>query len=68
MDTAAYANMRRFLVQGQRPPPDAVRIEELVNYFPYRYRVPTSDVPFSANLEVGVPPRGHRSTASCGSG
>src|SRR5690242_1095169 len=33
VDTASYANVRRFLRQGQLPPPDAVRIEELVNYF-----------------------------------
>jgi Ca-activated chloride channel family protein len=35
VDTASYANVRRFLRQGQLPPPDAVRIEEMVNYFPY---------------------------------
>jgi Ca-activated chloride channel family protein len=56
VDTAAYANVRRFLVQGVRPPPDAVRIEELVNYFPYQYRAPTGDVPFAANLEVASAP------------
>jgi Ca-activated chloride channel family protein len=51
VDTASYANVRRFLTQGQRPPVDAVRIEELVNYFPYNYagpevamrRVPSAD-------------------------
>ncbi|HVU26010.1 MAG TPA: von Willebrand factor type A domain-containing protein [Opitutus sp.] len=40
VDTASYANVRRFLENGQRPPADAVRIEELVNYFPYRYAGP----------------------------
>jgi Ca-activated chloride channel homolog len=35
VDTASYSNVRRFLNQGQLPPKDAVRIEELVNYFPY---------------------------------
>ena len=36
VDTASYANVRRFLLQlNQLPPPDAVRIEELLNYFPY---------------------------------
>ncbi len=35
VDTASYANVRRFLAQGQRPPKDAVRIEELLNYFRY---------------------------------
>ncbi len=56
VDTASYANVRRFLSQGQRPPADAVRIEELVNYFPYRYQPPTGSVPFSANLEVASAP------------
>ena len=40
VDTASYANVRRFLAAGQLPPPDAVRIEEMVNYFPYRYASP----------------------------
>jgi Ca-activated chloride channel family protein len=44
VDTASYANVRRFLQQGQRPPADAVRIEELVNYFPYQYAGPESTV------------------------
>ena len=56
VDTAAYANVRRFLNNGTRPPADAVRIEELVNYFPYRYQAPTGNVPFSANLEVASAP------------
>ncbi len=43
VDTASYANVRRFLVQGQRPPVDAVRIEEMVNYFPYEYAGPEVD-------------------------
>ena len=37
VDTASYANVRRFLTNGRLPPPDAVRIEEMVNYFPYHY-------------------------------
>jgi len=56
VDTASYANVRRFLAQGQRPPADAVRIEELVNYFPYRYTPPTGNVPFAASLEVASAP------------
>ena len=41
VDTASYANVRRFLLQdGQLPPPDAVRIEELINYFDYDYAGP----------------------------
>ena len=56
VDTASYANVRRFLTQKQRPPADAVRIEELVNYFPYAYRPPTGNVPFAASLEVASAP------------
>ncbi len=40
VDTASYSNVRRFIEGGRLPPPDAVRIEELVNYFPYRYPAP----------------------------
>jgi Ca-activated chloride channel family protein len=56
VDTAAYANVRRFLNNGERPPADAVRIEEMINYFPYRYQPPTGKVPFAANLEVASAP------------
>ncbi len=58
VDTASYANVRRFLQGGQLPPRDAVRIEELVNYFPYRYAAPEArgDVPFAANLAVASAP------------
>jgi len=52
VDTASYANVRRFLTGNQLPPPDAVRIEELVNYFSYNYPHPKGDVPFSVNAEV----------------
>lgn len=52
VDTASYANMRRFLTQNTLPPPDAVRIEELVNYFSYDYSPPDGDDPFSAHVEV----------------
>lgn len=52
VDTASYANVRRFLNQGQRPPPDAVRIEELVNYFTYDYPQPKGEHPFSVNVEI----------------
>ena len=56
VDTASYANMRRFLKQGQRPPRDAVRIEELVNYFPYRYAAPKDKTPFATSMEVASAP------------
>jgi len=52
VDTASYANVRRFLNQNQLPPADAVRIEELLNYFSYAYAPPTGDQPFAAHLEV----------------
>jgi Ca-activated chloride channel family protein len=56
VDTASYANVRRFLKQNRRPPASAVRIEELVNYFPYDYAAPTGNVPFAASLEVASAP------------
>jgi Ca-activated chloride channel family protein len=52
VDTASYANVRRFLNQGQLPPPGAVRIEELVNYFAYHDAGPTNDEPFAVHAEV----------------
>jgi Ca-activated chloride channel family protein len=52
VDTASYANVRRFLNQGTLPPPGAVRIEEMVNYFAYDYPLPTGEHPFSVNIEV----------------
>ncbi len=62
VDTASYSNVRRFLNDGALPPPDAVRIEELVNYFPYEYATPTGDEPFAASTEVTSCPwaPGHR--------
>jgi Ca-activated chloride channel family protein len=55
-DTASYANVRRFLLGDELPPPDAVRIEELVNYFRYDDPPPTGDDPFSIQLEVASAP------------
>ena len=52
VDTASYANVRRFLNQGQLPPKDAVRIEELVNYFPYDYAPPADGKPFAVHVEM----------------
>ncbi len=50
VDTGAYSNMRRFLNGGSLPPQDAVRIEELINYFAYDYRVPrNTEVPFAVS-------------------
>ncbi len=52
VDRASYANVRRFLNQGTRPPIDAVRIEEMVNYFKYDYPEPEGEHPFSVYTEV----------------
>lgn len=56
VDNASYSNVRRFLNQGQRPPADAVRIEEMVNYFNYDYSQPTGDAPFSVTTELSACP------------
>lgn len=56
VDTASYANVRRYLNQNQLPPKDAVRIEELINYFEYDYPQPLGGVPFSVNTEVATAP------------
>ncbi len=57
VDTGAYANTRRFLTAGQLPPRDAVRSEELINYFRYDYARPESrGAPFSINTDVAVTP------------
>ena len=57
VDAASYANVRRFLLaDGRMPPADAVRIEELVNYFDYDYPDPRGDAPFSITTEVAPAP------------
>ena len=56
VDTGSYANVRRFLNSGQLPPKDAVRLEELVNYFPYAYPLPQGDAPFGVSTELAVTP------------
>jgi Ca-activated chloride channel family protein len=53
VDTASYANVRRFLNDGVLPPADAVRTEELINYFDYAYKLPeSSNAPFAADIAV----------------
>jgi len=52
VDRASYANVRRFLAHNQLPPPDAVRIEEMVNYFTYALPQPQGNDPFSITSEV----------------
>jgi Ca-activated chloride channel family protein len=52
IDTASYSNVRRFLREGRMPPIDAVRIEELVNYFPYDYAPPGDGSPFAVHVDA----------------
>ena len=56
VDNAAYSNIRRFLNMGQMPPADAVRIEEMINYFTYDYPEPSGKHPFSVYTEVATCP------------
>ncbi|MEW4565328.1 VWA domain-containing protein [Bremerella sp. JC770] len=57
VDTASYSKIRSYLSQfGSLPPRDAVRVEELVNYFTYDYATPTDEHPFAANVEVASCP------------
>ena len=56
VDTASYSNIRRFLNDGLLPPPDAVRIEEMINYFRFDYSSPARRVPFSVTTEVAAAP------------
>jgi Ca-activated chloride channel family protein len=56
VDTASYSNVRRFLTDGTLPPKNAVRIEELINYFDYSYPQPKGDSPFSVNVDMSECP------------
>jgi Ca-activated chloride channel homolog len=56
VDAASYSNLRRYINGGQRPPKDAVRIEEMINYFNYEYPQPKGEDPFSINTEISVAP------------
>ena len=56
VDVASYANLRRFLNNGQKPPVDAVRIEEIINYFNYDYPQPEGEDPFSITTELASCP------------
>ena len=56
VDTASYSNVRRVLLEGRLPSPDAVRIEELLNYFDYGYPAPESGRPFGLVVELGGVP------------
>ena len=56
VDTASYSNVRRFINSGSLPPKDAVRVEEIINYFSYDYREPEGDKPFSIDLDATACP------------
>ncbi|HYR91191.1 MAG TPA: von Willebrand factor type A domain-containing protein [Terriglobia bacterium] len=56
VDTASYSNVRRFLNQNQLPPRDAVRIEEMINYFDYDYPQPSGRIPVGAAIEAAAAP------------
>lgn len=62
VDRASYSNVRRMLTGGYRPPADAVRIEEMINYFDYGYAEPDDEHPFGINTEMSDCPwdRTHR--------
>ncbi|HEX7516384.1 MAG TPA: von Willebrand factor type A domain-containing protein [Chthoniobacterales bacterium] len=56
VDTASYSNVRRFINSGSLPPKDAVRVEEMINYFSYDYHEPEGDKPFSIDLDATACP------------
>lgn len=56
VDTGAYANVRRMLNAGRLPPADAVRVEEMINYFPYAYALPGGNARFAVHTEIAPAP------------
>lgn len=56
VDTASYSNMRRYINYYSVPDPDAIRIEEMLNYFSYDYKEPDGEQPFEINTELGLCP------------
>src|SRR5262245_44833130 len=56
VDTASMSNVRRFLRDGQLPPADAVRVEEMINYYRYDYAEPTGDLPLGVTTEIAPSP------------
>lgn len=56
VDRASYSNIRRFLNNGELPPADAVRVEEMINYFDYRYGNPSGDAPVAIHTDMAVCP------------
>jgi Ca-activated chloride channel homolog len=60
VDNASYSNIRRFINNGELPPADAVRIEEMINYFKYDYPEPQGEHPFSVYTELAGCPWNHK--------
>jgi Ca-activated chloride channel family protein len=56
VDKASYSNVRRYINDNMMPPPNAVRAEEMINYFDYEYPQPQGDDPFSASMEMAACP------------
>lgn len=56
VDRASYSNMRRFLNNGEMPPPDAVRVEEMINYFDYGYKAPAGKDPVAIYTDMAICP------------
>ncbi len=56
VDTGSYSNVRRMLNAGRLPPADAVRVEELINYFPYAYALPKNNARFAVHTEMAPSP------------
>jgi len=56
VDAASYSNMRRFINNGQLPPPDAVRVEEMINYFKYNFNEPKGNEPVGMTTEISSAP------------
>ncbi|HYY35167.1 MAG TPA: VWA domain-containing protein [Candidatus Binatia bacterium] len=56
VDTASYSNVRRFINEGSLPPKDAVRVEEMINYFTYDYAQPSDGRPFAVHVDVASCP------------
>lgn len=56
VDTASYSNVRRILREGRLPPPDAVRIEEMLNYFTYAYEAPRGEAPVAIDMDAAPCP------------
>jgi Ca-activated chloride channel family protein len=53
VDTSSYAHFRRLVLNGEHVPADAIRIEEMLNYFHYNYQPPKGDEPFGVTVEIG---------------